>query len=255
MSSNSPLTSLEGRKAVIFDISFQTAQFRKHLLKLYRDTYLMPLPSAVAGMVGAIMGIDRQDLREFAKETELYAGSRLISYKGIAEETVTITKIKPGEAIPTPKKSVFVIEPKYRLAISFKYDEAASNLYDRITRHEFVYAIYGGNDYHFVKDISTPQLGIVTASKEGYGYCKLENYVGFVPESDQSFVQIDLVNDSSVTKYVFGLNSKLLLNEPQPVALAPENDRIFLHPAHIFLRSSKEIAKEEEQNAERKRSL
>ena len=48
--------------ALTFIIQFQTAQFKKHLLKLFRGTYLIPPPSVVAGVFGAILGVDRLSL-------------------------------------------------------------------------------------------------------------------------------------------------------------------------------------------------
>ena len=234
---------------------FQTAQFRKHLLKFYRDTYFMPLPSAIAGMAGAVLGIDKTQLKRFAHEKKLFAGADLIEYAGIGSETSTILKLKGGVVIPTPKKSVFLVDTKYRLAVSSPDANFLEELRRRVDDRDFYYDVYGGNDYNFLKDMRSEGLVDVSESNSGKGYCKLEDLDSFHPADSkrQGFIQIEFVNDESITKYAFGVMSTLVTKQKRLVAGMGE-DAIFLHPAEIFLRASGELSKVEgEQIGERSR--
>jgi len=239
-------TSPEPKRALLLTAEFQTAQFRKHLLKLYRDTYFMPLPSAIAGMAGAVLGIDKTQLKTFAREKNLFAGADLIEYAGIGSETSMILKLKGKEVIPTPKKSVFLVDPKYRLAISSPDTNFLEELRRRVDGRDFYYDVYGGNDYNFLKDMRSEGLVDVSESNSGKGYCKLEDLDSFHPADSkrQGFIQIDFVNDGSITKYAFGVMSTLVTKQKRSVAGRVE-EAIFLHPAEIFLRASGELSKVE----------
>jgi CRISPR-associated Cas5-like protein len=92
--SNSSYLEPEEFGALTFDISFETAQFRKHLLKMYRDTYLMPLPSTIAGMVGAIFGIRRRALKGFVSERKILAGVAMLGFEGLINEMAILLKMK-----------------------------------------------------------------------------------------------------------------------------------------------------------------
>jgi len=246
-------TSPELKKALLLTAEFQTAQFKKHLLKLYRDTYFMPLPSVIAGMTGAVMGIDKTQLTKFAHEKKLFAGADLIEYGGIGSETSRIRKLKAGGVLPPPRKSVFLVDAKYRLAISSPDANFLEELRRRVDDRDFYYDVYGGNDYNFLKDMRSEGLVDVSESNSGKGYCKLEDLDSFHPADSkrQGFIQIDFVNDKSITKYAFGIMSMLVTKQKTLVAGKGE-EAIFLHPAEIFLRASGELSKVEgEQIGER----
>ncbi|MGC8910415.1 MAG: CRISPR-associated protein Cas5, partial [Fervidicoccaceae archaeon] len=140
---------LPDASALTFRLSFETAQFKKHLIKLYRDTYIAPLPSAILGIVGAIVGVRRRELKEFACKKGILAGAVLLTYEGTVNETMTVVKMKNWrEYIRTPKRSVLLYRPEYKVAVASSSQKLMKELEERISRLDFEFEIFGGNDYN-----------------------------------------------------------------------------------------------------------
>jgi len=221
--------------ALTVTITFITAQFKKHLIKLFRDTYLIPPPSVVAGIFGAVMGIRRAYLKSFAEQNQIYTGAMLLSYEGIINEVASIIKIKNWKQfIRTPKKSVLLYKPTYKFAIYSPKNNVISELYDRLSNLDFEYAIFGGNDYNFMYNIGRPKRAEYLLSKEAYGYCRLAELesLGYMGKAN---IQIDLVNEEAVQRYVFAYGVTLKVREPHPT-VGDDEHRIFVHPAWRFIR-------------------
>jgi CRISPR-associated Cas5-like protein len=178
-------------KALTFKVKFITAQFKDHLSKLSRKTYFIPPPSSVAGIFGAIVGLDRKSLAIVSKE--LLAGAQMISLGGRAVTLARLYKFdRPGKELAklvkkyyedknsvlkdirellTIKESEELYSPEYKLAVASSNESLIDNAFERIRNYEFEYDVFGGNDYHFVEFIGEPRLAEVKKSREGYGYC------------------------------------------------------------------------------------
>ena len=52
----------------------------------------MPLPSTIAGLIGAILGIRRKFLIEFVKQKDMHCGAELIGFDGYISEYVRFFK-------------------------------------------------------------------------------------------------------------------------------------------------------------------
>lgn len=218
--------------ALTFEISFETAQFKKHLLKLYRDTYLIPLPSTVAGISCAILGVEKSLLKDFVREKELYSGAMLLNYDGLMSETMTVVKMKNWrEIIRTPKRNVILFRPSYKFAIASSDHDLIQKLLERIETLNFEFDLFGGNDYNFVSDIGRARKAELKVADSGYGYCKLGDLIGF--EGD-GVIQIDEVNEGYIRKYAFGYRLKLRVN--RGLAVFDGDNSVFVHNAWKFLR-------------------
>jgi CRISPR-associated Cas5-like protein len=185
-------------KALTFEAHFLTAQFKEHLTKLTRRTYLIPPPSVIAGIFGAILGIKRNGLVEISKEilagAELRSiGGRLITlarlykidrpllsllkllkdyYSGNLKEKKAIQELLPI------KESEELFMPKYKFAIASTNDTLIEEGIRRLREYDFEYEVFGGNDYHFADFVGNPRTAKIEKSREGFGYCPKEEFEG-----------------------------------------------------------------------------
>ncbi len=191
-------------KALTFVVRFETAQFKLHHQKLARRTYLIPPPSAVAGLFGAILGVPREELKKFCEEKRVLAGAELRSLGG---HYVTISRIfkfdrkrraimsllknywegakrayegkkyrrayKEMDELRPLKESEELFRPEYKLAIAAE-DEVVEEGLRRLRELDFEYEIFGGNDYHFVDYVGDAREARLVKSREGAGYCPSE---------------------------------------------------------------------------------
>ena len=230
---NSSYINPEEFGALTFDISFETAQFKKHLLKTYRDTYMMPLPSTVAGILGAICGIRRGSLNGFVIEKGILTGVAMLGLDGLISEVATLVKMKGWrELIRTPVKNVILFKPKYRIAVASRDSSFLGELRDRLMRLDFGFEVYGGNDYNFLSWVGKPRDAKLSLSDEGEGICKLE-YLESIEGSGTLY--LDDVNDGEVSRYAFGLDMRMRTKAPLPVVEDGER-KIFVHDPSKFLR-------------------
>jgi len=182
-------------KALTFKARFLTAQFKDHMSKMTRRTYLIPPPSVVAGMFGAILGIERKKLFDFSKE--LMAGAELRSFGGhiitlarifkIDRATPQLlnllksyysedrSKIKEIQELLPIKESEELYMPEYKFAIASTNESLIDEGIRRLRDLDMNYDLFGGNDYHFIEFIGDPKLAEVEKGKEGCGYCVRED--------------------------------------------------------------------------------
>jgi len=184
-------------KALTFVVGFQTAQFKVHVQKLARRTYLIPPPSAVAGLFGAILGVPRDQLKDYCRRRRMLTGAELRSLEGCYTATSRIFKFDRDEKgirrllerwlkKPTDvqvykdivglmplKESEELFRPEYKFAVAAEDDVIDEGL-RRIRKLDFEYEIFGGNDYHFVHYIGDAREAHLIKSKKGSGYCPAE---------------------------------------------------------------------------------
>ena len=190
-------------KALTFIVRFQTAQFKLHFQKLARRTYLIPPPSAVVGLYGAILGVSRSKLKSYCKKQSILAGAELRNLEGyyvtlsrifkfdrdckgiisLLEEWLsrkpkgrrTLSDVYRDIIGLTPlKESEELFKPEYKFAIAGK-DATIEEGLRRLRKLDFEYDIFGGNDYHFVDYIGDVREAHLIKSREGSGYCPVED--------------------------------------------------------------------------------
>jgi len=238
----------EAYQALTFKISFFTAQFRKHHVKLYRDTYLMPLPSTISGMIGAILGIRRKYLKDFVKKVSMLCGSELLSFDGHINEFVRIFKFprerisKILEKLRDPKgsrellpvyKSISLFQPVYKIAVALKNENVYVDLLRRLRELDFAFDIYGGNDYNFVKDIWDIKEAKVIMSKTGRGYCPSDEFSNISPGNEVIIVS-DMVLADVKEKFIFAYGGDMILKQEKEV-VEDDESKVFVYPAEKFL--------------------
>ena len=171
--------------------------------KMTRRTYLIPPPSAVAGIFGAILGIERKKLFDVSKEVmagaELQSiGGRIVTlarvfkidrtpsqllnllksyYRGDRSKTKEIQELLPI------KESEELYMPEYKFAIASTNESLIDEGMRRLKELDIKYELFGGNDYHFIESIGDPKLAEIEEGREGYGYCPREDYERVETES------------------------------------------------------------------------
>ena len=163
----------------VFSISFFTAHFKRHETKKFRSSYFLPPPTVIWGIIGAIFGVERGKLEEFAEENNLIVGAELCDFKGLATEKATLMPWDDGNKmfIRTIEDFEFLIEPHYRIGICAK-EELIKELKERIEKKNFKFDIYGGISDCFLKDIKNENKAEFIEKTEVKGMIPVDLYEG-----------------------------------------------------------------------------
>jgi len=166
-------------KAHTFLISFFTAHFKRHETKKFRSSYFLPPPTVIWGIIGAIFGVEREQLNEFARKNNLIVGAELCDFKGLATEKATVMSWDDGNRmfIRTIENFEFLIEPHYRIGICAK-KELIKELKERIEKKNFKFDIYGGISDCFLKDIKNENKAEFIEKTEVKGMIPVNLYEG-----------------------------------------------------------------------------
>jgi CRISPR-associated protein Cas5h len=167
-------------KSHTFLISFFTAHFKRHETKKFRSSYFLPPPTVIWGVIGAIFGVEREELENFAKENNLIVGAELCDFKGLATEKATLMPWDNGTKsfIRTVEDFEFLIEPHYRIGVYAK-ENLVEELKERIERRDFEFDIYGGISDCFLKDIKNESKAEFVEKKEAKGMIPADIIAGF----------------------------------------------------------------------------
>ena len=255
-------------KALTFTARFLTAQYKEHTQKMTRRTYLIPPPSAVAGIFGAIMGIKREKLVDIGEE--IWAGAELKSLEGRITTLARIFKIdrpasklldlvreyyygerskviKDVQGLLTIKESEELYMPEYKFAIASSNETLIDEGLKKLGEYDFEYEVFGGNDYHFPEFIGDPKPAKVEKSREGCGYCPREDLDRVETESFNVAFNVDalewikppiivpvmfLANVNMEFVQVYG--AKIVAKRELNVVNDGEN-KIFIHEVKPFL--------------------
>lgn len=135
-------------KVVVFDIWADYAHFRKFYTTSSPLTFCFPPPPTIYGILGAILGIGKNEyLEKFAKTKvaiqiikpikKIRIGLNLINTK---DNFWTLVKKKNHEP-RTQILTEFVKEPHYRIFVSHNDENILDNLAENIKLHKTVYTI------------------------------------------------------------------------------------------------------------------
>lgn len=200
-------------KALTFRVRFITAQFKDHVSKVTRRTYLIPPPSAVAGFFGAILGLEREELAKLAKEilagAELrYLGgritnlARILTFDRPTSELLALIKkyyedrskvLKDVQELFPIVESEELYMPEYKFAIASNNESLVEEGARRLRELDFEYEVFGGNDYHFVEYVGDPRPANVQSSREGCGYCPREDFERIEAKSYNIVFDMDVI--------------------------------------------------------------
>ncbi len=175
-------------KAVLVEVEFPEAVFTSHYTKGFRETYLIPLPTSVAGMFGAMLGIERYNMPSFIRNK--WFGAKLLSYNGVGREIYLFPKIK-GKADKNtwnvewaPAFQGIVNNPRYLIAMASE-DEGLLRDVLRSLGRGLVYLPYGGLNDFIALDVEVHgDLYDVELTKEVEGYAPEDDVATVIPMED-----------------------------------------------------------------------
>lgn len=140
-------------KVLVFDVWGEFGHFRKHYTTTSPLTYSIPPRTAIAGMIGAIEGLGKDEyLNYFSKEDANIAVKICCPIKKtrIAENLID-TKIAPMMSrIKTRTQIRFEVlkDVKYRIYFSHSSEEVYNELYSMLKEHKSVYTLCLGLSEH-----------------------------------------------------------------------------------------------------------
>ena len=167
-------------EAHTFLISFFTAHFKRHETKKFRSSYFIPPPTSIWGIIGAMFGIEREELENFAKENSLIVGAELCDFKGLATEKATLMPWDKDNRmfIRTVEDFEFLIEPHYRIGV-YANENLIEELKEKIEKRNFEFDIYGGISDCFLKDIKNENKAEFAEKMEVRGMIPTNVIAGF----------------------------------------------------------------------------
>ena len=221
-------------KALTFSISFFTAHFKTHKAKRFRDTYVIPLPSTIAGIIGAIMNIERDSFKKWSEDVNLYCGAKLVSYSGFGSEYSILWKFDNfRDLVRTPDITRFVIEPSYVFAIAVE-DSVFDELHNRLINLRFEASIFGGSDYHFVRDIGDVREAVFKSGLDGEGYVPRSEFRGIKPFNGAAESYFAYVRGNIREDFVFVYRG--LIESKEELNLVDDGvNKVFVYKASEFI--------------------
>lgn len=223
-------------KAVLVEISFYEAFFKVHYTKGFRLSYPMPLPTSVAGIFGAMLGIDRTKMKD--EFDDMLFGSRLVKHEGLVIENETFiqykkTQIQKGifrDAIRGVVRTQLVNHPTYMIAMAGQSNKI-TKYNTLLADHKIVYLPYGGQNDFFVEDIKVKDLAQVSQSKIISNYTPQDMVEKFESKEVVFSILPVMHTYSNNPNFYFVLKGQLKLKEPVKIV---GNMNIAVYPLEMF---------------------
>jgi len=138
-------------KALVVKIVFFEALFKIHYTKGFRLTYPIPLPPSVAGIFGALLGIERKKVTEAFRDCLF--GAKLLEYKGVCPETTTYVQYKSnGKKLERGATTTIILNNPSYLVVLVSKQEKIEEFYSKV-KDSIVFFPYGGQNDFFTEDI------------------------------------------------------------------------------------------------------
>lgn len=200
------------------EVEFPEAVFTIHYTKGFRESYPIPLPTTVAGIFGAMLGIKRRDMQVFTQDKMF--GAKMVRYKGMVRELFTYLKYrgysgKGAERVINVQRGVglqtLVNNPRYMIAMASEDEKGLIDILDRLDE-SLCFLPYGGMNDHPATDVKIyDKLYEVDMGDTAEGYA---------PESVVEDIYLDVGGDlyrypvkyrGSMEYFYFVVNGKLKL--------------------------------------------
>jgi len=195
-------------RAIVVEITFFEAFFKVHYTKGFRLTYPIPLPTSVAGIFGAMLGVERRKI--ISEFDGLLFGADLVGYEGLIIENETFIQYKTANVEKGVVHTQIVNHPTY--LITMAGEESKVKEYHKFLRDgNMIFLPYGGQNDFFVEDIKIKNLDETSQSSVISNYAPQDLVERF--ESTETTVSILPVmhNYSKNPNFYFVLKGKLKL--------------------------------------------
>jgi CRISPR-associated protein Cas5h len=222
-------------KALVFDLFGDYAHFRRYYTTMSPLTFSVPPGTALRGMLGAMLGIDKAVAPEYFHDVEL----SLRVLKPIKKVNIPINNIQvksPSDfsryPAHKPTNIEFVKDPAYRVYLRTNNEATYTALREKLSRHETVYSLCFGisealANVEFVGEMDIYNGTEITDS--GVDSLVPLDYVKVLPQTGdfQCFTEklpMKMLNDREVIEYREFLfertGARLMLDIPEAVQLS-----------------------------------
>ncbi len=131
-------------RVIVFDVWGDYAHFRKNYSTSSPLTYSFPPRTALSGLIGAVVGLDKAEYFRHFFKVDANIGCKILA---------PVKKVRIGENLIDTKSAVkmhliknrtqirfeFVKDPKYRIYFSHSDEQLYKKLKDMLTSHQSVY--------------------------------------------------------------------------------------------------------------------
>lgn len=215
-------------KALLAEISFYEAFFKVHQTKGFRLTYPIPLPTSVAGMFGAVLGVDRTEIQE--EFGDFLFGAALVKHDGLIIENETFIQYKTAKVQKGVVRTQILNQPTYLIAMAGTVEKIERH-YTFLTNHNMVYLPYGGQNDFFVKSFQIKQFTDVSQSDVVTNYAP-QDLVSKLESSETVLSILPVMQtDSDNPNFYFLLKGQLKLKKAVSVV---GDMKIALYPLGMF---------------------
>jgi CRISPR-associated protein Cas5h len=202
-------------KVLVFDIYGEYAHFRKYFTNMSPTTFLLPPRTVIAGIIGAIIGIDKSVNPENFTLAKSFISVKL--NKEVNKVVIQINGVKASSisalAMPLgPKRQInyeFVKNPIYRIYFSHNDINLYQKLKSMLEQHQSTYSISLGSaqclanyDYIGEFDIKETQSSDFVSIESVISIDNL-NEIDFTHNNkvQKSMMPNEMLNDRTVSKY------------------------------------------------------
>ena len=136
-------------KCLVFKVRGDYARFRKSYTTTSALTYLLIHPVAVRGLIGAMLGIDREKLYEKTKDIEV--AIQVVNQVRKDMQSFNLVNMKPNDKIfRFPSNIEFLRNVEYRIFIKAE-DKTLYEIDNCIKQGEYIFTPYLGSSEHIAK--------------------------------------------------------------------------------------------------------
>lgn len=200
--------------AILIEISFFEALFKQHYTKGFKLSYPIPLPTSVAGIFGALLGIAREEIKE--KFKDFYFGAKLLNLPRENYENTTFIQIgkKFKDWPPGVAFTQILHEPIYKIAMANKNEKEINKIFQKLSAG-FKFLPYGGQNDYFVKDIKILRIEEMKESDVVENYAPKDWVKKIEIEGPESFLTVlPVMHKISNEPFYFGYKTKIFLENP-----------------------------------------
>ena len=215
-------------KAILAEISFYEALFKVHHTKGFRLTYPIPLPTSVAGMFGAILGIERYRMKE--DFSNFLFGAALVKHNGFVIENETFIQYKTAQVQKGVVRTQLMNQPTYLIAMGGPL-EKIEEYHSFLMNHHMVYLPYGGQNDFFLENFKVKHSADIIQSDLVANYAPQDLVSEIASKETVLNILPVMQSESNNPNFYFLFNGRLKLKKTVSVV---KDTLIALYPLEMF---------------------
>lgn len=215
-------------KALLAEISFYEAMFKVHHTKGFRLTYPIPLPTSVAGMFGAMLGVERYRLKE--DFSNFLFGAALVKHNGFVIENETFIQYKTAQVQKGVVRTQLMNQPTYLIAMGGPLDKIGE-YHAFLMNHNMIYLPYGGQNDFFLENFELKHSVDIIQSDLVSNYAPQDLVSEIVSKETVLNILPVMQSESNNPNFYFLFSGRLKLKKPISVV---KDTLIALYPLEMF---------------------